>query len=95
MWKIAYLVQRKLIYLATFLNINYNIVAVADEEWNSLKKVYIQKIGNGEEFKLVDDTFVCSEKLEHAEQIPTKIETSNSADDKVFELFDNDLIEIK
>ncbi len=81
--------------LSETLNINYNIVAVADEEWNSLKKVYIQKIGNGEEFKLVDDTFVCSEKLEHAEQIPTKIETSNSADDKVFELFDNDLIEIK
>lgn len=81
--------------LSETLNIDYNIVAVADEEWNSLKKVYIQKIGNGEEYKLVDDAFVCSGKLEHAEQIPTKVKTSDSADDKVFELFDNDLIEIK
>lgn len=81
--------------LQNTINLNCNIVAIANEEWDALKQNYIQKIGNGEKFELVNDVFIHNDKLKLKEKMQKDTKAQNVTNDKVFELFDNDLIEIK
>lgn len=80
--------------LKKFLNINYYIVALDNEEWKNARNEYIAKLNNGEKYKLQEDNYI-SNNLEKSDIILNKESNEEQIESKIYELFDSQYVEIK
>ena len=79
-----------------YLDLEYNIVGITDEEWKLARQDYVNKTNLKQKYVLFNDEFFINKKNEEI----TKIEQTQNAEkenvnDKIFELFDENYIEIR
>lgn len=80
--------------LTKFVKLNYKIVAISSSEWSEYKKEYILKLNKNEKYTLLDDTFT-DKSIEKSSEIKEKSNDEEEINDKIFELFDSEVVEIK
>ena len=77
--------------------VNLKIVAVDNEEWKNYKTEYITKLNNGEKYQTIEDVYAI--KNTNKSDILNKEELNNDEknenEQKIYELFDSNIIEIK
>jgi len=80
-----------------YLSLSYNIVVVTEIEWNNAKQEYVRKMNLKESYDLIIDDYLIDEPRNERENKVAVEQNSNfiNADEKVFELFDSEYIEIK
>lgn len=80
-----------------YLSMEYNVVAISNDEWKIAKKEYISRVNAKEKYELMLDDFLRNELPQIKKEMNTEKELNNSniIDNKVLELFDSEDIEIK
>lgn len=80
-----------------YLLLEYNIVAISNDEWKQSRQEYVSKINSQEKYELIIDDFNNQEKqsIENKKTTTMEFNDSKFIDDKMLELFDSEDIEIK
>lgn len=82
--------------LRQYAQIDRFIVAVSNEEWSNYKKEYIQNINNNIKYQTLEDTYINNKmNVENSEKKANEESESNNIEEKAYELFDSDLVEIE
>lgn len=79
------------------INCNNYIVAINNEDWKVARNEYIKKLNSGEKYQLQKDIYI--DKEQKKDVIISNEESNNfnhgDIEEKVYELFDSDYVEIK
>ena len=75
--------------------VNLKIVALDNEEWKKYKTEYITRLNNGEKYQTIEDIFII--KCDKKNDILNVKELNNDDknEQKIYELFDSNIVEIK
>lgn len=83
--------------LKKFVSLECHIVGLDNDEWKVAKNEYIKKINSGEKYHLKEDNYIDSNGLKNdiINNKELNIEKNEELEDKIFELFDSEYVEIK
>ena len=77
--------------------VNLKIIAIENDEWNKYKTEYINKINSGEKYQTIEDIYAIKNNKKsdilNINQSNDDVKIQN--EDKLYELFDLNIIEIK